>query len=266
MGVLLGFGDDFDEVDLFGQPVGEVGQGLVVDFFGEEVANVLVAGVEVPNAFAVAFGVEILAVVERLQAGFALFDRDVEGSGAEAFREDHLVDGGDGDSLRGKAAAQVDEQEGEGREALLAIDDGVFASGEDDAAHEVNAVLGDVLAFVGGVVVDEEFVGQVVDEFLDLLVLPRVFALVVVDGVLRVLEQLFEVLRGAGDFLHACVSVVLDARNFEFARDGFGNKRFAVFAQLVGHGPLGFDEGVDFVRFGIKKCADFNLLCLGRQR
>lgn len=119
MRVLLGLGHDLDEVDLLGQPVGEVRKRRIVNLLGEQVAYVLVACIEVLDALAVALRVEVLAVVERSQARLTVFHRDVERRSAEALGEDHLVHSSYGHAQVQQAAAQIDEKQRQRREALL---------------------------------------------------------------------------------------------------------------------------------------------------
>jgi len=54
-----------------------------------------------------------------------------------------------------------------------------------------------------GLVAPEELVSEVVDELRDLLALPFVFPLVVVDGVLRAAEERPDALSITSDLLHS---------------------------------------------------------------
>ena len=106
-----------------------------------------------------------------MQALLALVDVEVEGRLAERRREDQRVE-----SLRipvigiGESVADVDQQETEGRDALLAVDQIAHTTTLrcHDRSQEIRAVRGDILAFVSGVELVEESTGQVVDEFANL--------------------------------------------------------------------------------------------------
>ena len=83
---------------------------------------------------------------------------------------------------------QVDQQQREAGQPLLTIHDLLFLVrlADNDGAEEVMPVGGHVLTFMLGLVLFEKRRGEVGDEFDDLLGLPLVFALVVVDAVLGV--------------------------------------------------------------------------------
>jgi hypothetical protein len=121
-------------------------------------------------------------VEERLHAVRAVGHVEVEGLLAELLGEDQRVDV-DLVVAVSLETAQEGEQKGEARQALLAVDDEGFAAllGDDDGAEVVTGILGDVLAGVTGLVEVQELGRQVGDQLGDLLGLPFVFALVVLD-------------------------------------------------------------------------------------
>jgi len=74
---------------------------------------------------------------------------------------------------------------------LLTVDDEALVAfvACDDRSEEVVAVLLDLVPFVRRVVEVQELPGEIVDEFTDLSLLPRILALVEVDGVLRRIQD-----------------------------------------------------------------------------
>src|SRR5258708_5551615 len=70
-----------------------------------------------------------------------------------------------------------DQKQGQRREPLLPIAD-------DDRAQKIVSVVGDGAALVAFLVALKELVGKVIDQFGNLLLLPLVFALIVVNRVL----------------------------------------------------------------------------------
>jgi hypothetical protein len=73
---------------------------------------------------------------------------------------------------------------------LLAINDIVFAltAAQDDRAEEVSVVLLDFMAFMVGLVVRREFGVQVIEQLFNVLLVPFVFTLILVDGIPTSLE------------------------------------------------------------------------------
>jgi len=92
------------------------------------------------------------------------------------------------------AVVQVDEEQGQRGEALLAVNDVALAFflAEDDRAEKVVAIFDDCITVMVGFVVFQKFPTQVVNEFNELFGLPLVFALVGVNGVAAVEEQFAE--------------------------------------------------------------------------
>ena len=134
---------------------------------------------------------ELLALVERLHAGGALRDVEVERPLAELLREDQL---GDLALLLGvlELVLEEDQEQRQRGQPLLAVDDELLAVlvADDDRAEEVVAVVGHGAALVAFLVALQELGGEVVDQLRDLLLLPLVLALVVVDRVLAAGKQL----------------------------------------------------------------------------
>src|SRR5450759_4899964 len=89
------------------------------------------------------------------------------------------------------AVVQIDKEQGQRGEALLAVNDVALAFflAEDDRAEKVVAIFCDCIAVMAGFVVFQNFSTQVVNEFDELFGLPLVFALVGVNGVATVEEQ-----------------------------------------------------------------------------
>jgi hypothetical protein len=73
---------------------------------------------------------------------------------------------------------------------LLAINDIGFAltAAQDDRAEEVSVVLLDFMAFMVGLVVRREFGVQVIEQLFNVLLVPFVFTLILVDGIPTSLE------------------------------------------------------------------------------
>ena len=192
VGVVVRVGGDLDEVDVLDQPVHEVRKRGALELLGEELLDVGVPGDDVRDATPTrsASG-ELLALVERLHAAGALGDVEVERPLAVLLREDQF---GDLPLLLGvlDLVLQVDEEQRQRRQPLLAVDDELLAVlvADDDRAEEVVAVLGDRAALVALLVAVQELAPQVVEQLRDLLLLPLVLALVVVDRVLAAGEQL----------------------------------------------------------------------------
>ena len=134
---------------------------------------------------------ELIALVERFHAGGALGDVEVERTLAELLREDEV---GDLPLLLGvrKLVLEEDQQQRQRGEPLLAVDDELLAVlvADDDRAEEVVAVVGHRAALVAFLVALQELGREVVDQLRDLLLLPLVLALVVVDRVLAAGEKL----------------------------------------------------------------------------
>ncbi len=88
--------------------------------------------------------------------------------------------------------AQVDQEKRQGRQALLAIDNEPLPVlvADDDRAEKVVAVASHGPALVHRLVVFLEDLDEIVDELGDLLGLPLVFALVVIDRVLPSEQEL----------------------------------------------------------------------------
>jgi hypothetical protein len=86
---------------------------------------------------------------------------------------------------------QVDQEQRQRRQALLAVDEELPAVlvADDDRTQEVVPVVGDISPVVALLVALQELRGQILDQLRDLLLPPLVLALVVVDGVLAAREQ-----------------------------------------------------------------------------
>src|SRR5690606_18909924 len=138
---------------------------------------------------------------------------EVEGALAVLLREDQVRDLS---LLLGvvEAVVQEGEEQRQRGQALLAVDDELLPLfvADDDGAEEVVAVVGNGAALVALLVALEELRREVGDQLGELLPLPLVLALVVVDRVLAAGEQLadgaalaVDLARGAGGGGH-CVS------------------------------------------------------------
>lgn len=207
VGVVVGVGGDLDQMDILQQPVDEVRKGGLAQLLGEVGLQVVVALHEVLHRLGTVGHVEGLAFVERVHGRGALIDMEVEGLLPVAFREDQLVH----IDLLGMVLLQVSEQHKEQRQAgepLLAVHDvaDTLLLADDDETEEVVRVVGDLAARVGWLVLLQELVAEVVKQLVDLLLVPLVLALVVVDRVLHALEQLADRLGLAEDLSHVAAT------------------------------------------------------------
>src|SRR6266702_8434946 len=169
-------------MDVLDQPIGEVRQRFAAQIVGVPLLDVLKAREDVHDRFRLAGLVERLAAEERLHAARALGDVQVEGTLAKLLGEDQICEL----SLLLdvlELPVEVDQEERNGGKALLAVDDEllpVFVA-DDDGTEEVVAVVLDSAALVPGLVAVKKLLREVIDQFGNLLALPAVLALVVVD-------------------------------------------------------------------------------------
>ena len=133
---------------------------------------------------------ELSSGVKRFHAGRALADVEIEGALAELLGEDQIGNLGSLLSVL-QLVLQEDQQQRERRQPLLAVDDELHAVlvADDDRPEEVVAVVGHIGALVARLVALQELGRQVSHQLSDLLRLPLVLALVVVDGVLPASQQ-----------------------------------------------------------------------------
>src|SRR5258708_40376507 len=84
------------------------------------------------------------------------------------------------------------QKQGQRREPLLPIDDEFLAVlvADDDRPEKIVSVLRDGAALVAFLVALKELVSKIVDEFGDLLLLPLIFPLIVVDRILVASKEL----------------------------------------------------------------------------
>jgi hypothetical protein len=87
---------------------------------------------------------------------------------------------------------EEDQEQCQRSKPLLSVDDELLPIlvADDDRPQEVVAVVRDGAALVAFLVALEEFIGEVLDEFGDLLLLPFVLALIIVDRILVAREEL----------------------------------------------------------------------------
>ena len=135
-------------------------------------------------------GLVLTLLEERLHALDAIGNVEIKGLLAELLGEDELVDVDRVQSSQLKTP-EKSQQECETCQALLTVDDErpTALLGDDDGSQIVARILGYILARVTRLVQVEELRGQIVNEFSELLGLPLVLALVVVDRVLLLLQH-----------------------------------------------------------------------------
>lgn len=92
---------------------------------------------------------------------------------------------------------QKNQKQREAGEPLLAVYDvaDTFLLADDNGAEKIVRVVRDLAARVRGLIFLQKLVAQVVHKLANLLLLPLVFALVVINGVFHSLEQLADRLR-----------------------------------------------------------------------
>ena len=214
VGVVVRVCGDLDDMDVLREPVDEVGKRLLCQFGGKILLDVLVAGEEVLDGFRLVRWVEGLDLVpvDGLHAGQTIGHVDIEGDFSKRLGKDALVDV-DLDIVALLEVAQVHQQQCQAGEPLLAIDDvvGALLLADDDGAEEVVRIILHLLPLVTGLVVLEELPAQVVKQLLDLLGLPLVLPLVVIDGVLHSLQEFADGLGFAEDFSHAVAPFVISS-------------------------------------------------------
>lgn len=107
--------------------------------------------------------------------------------------------------MRLRGPVEADEEQREGGHALLAIDQVVLPAplAHDDRAEEVLPVVLHRRGVITRLVVAEELALEVREQLLDVLLLPLVLALVLVDGERLALQQLLHVAVVRGNGAHA---------------------------------------------------------------
>jgi hypothetical protein len=199
----VGVGGDLDEVHVLDEPVGEVRKRIAGELLRHVVFDVLEAVEDVDDRFRLAILGKGLAGEQGIHGRLALVHVEVEGPLPELLGEDQVGELAPLLAVVG-LSVQMDEDQRQRREPLLPVDDELASVlvADDDRAEEVVAVVLDGAALVPRLVALGEFLGEVGDELVDLLALPTVFPLVVVDRELGTAEECPDALGVAPDFLH----------------------------------------------------------------
>lgn len=154
---------------------------------GEILLYIVVASDDVADGLGLSLRVERLILEEGFHASDALLYGQVEGEASVFLGEDEPAYGGRifGVCSIAYEVVQVDQEQREGGESLLAVDHELLRVlvAYDDGTEEVVPVLFDSRALVRFVEVIEEFTRQVVQQFLDLLGAPPVLSLIIVYAV-----------------------------------------------------------------------------------
>ena len=192
VGVAVVVGGNLDQAHLRQQPVDEVRQRGAQ--LGHQVVglDVAVAGVHRLDGLVLAIRAEGLALEQCLDDRQPLGDVEVELGLAQVVAEDQRRQGlNHGQALRLGGAVQANQQQRQRGHALLAVDQVVLAAAlaDDDGAEEILSVAADCGRLVAGLVVAEELGLQVRQQLVDVLLLPLVLALVLVDGERLALQE-----------------------------------------------------------------------------
>jgi hypothetical protein len=176
---------------------------VVAQLLGEARIEVPIPLDNVPDRFWAVGQIKRGALEQRFHTGHTLIHLQVEGLLTEPLRDNQFVN----IDLVWTAllqVTQIEEEQCEAGQALLAIHDvidGVLLA-DDDRAQEVVGIVCNLPPFVVGLILLQEFGTQVVDQLVELFVLPFVLALVVVNRVFHTLEQLADGLCLAQDLPH----------------------------------------------------------------
>lgn len=121
------------------------------------------------------------------------------------------------------ATVEIDEQERDGRQPLLSIDDVslVVLAAQNDGAKEVVPIALDGCARVTNLVVVQELASEIFDELAKLFRFPPILALVVVDRVPLPVQQLPNRLRLATDLPHVTKRNPFRAPSLGLSRDAY---------------------------------------------
>lgn len=164
-----------------------------------------------------------------LQTSLPFIDLDVEGFFAVSLGEHQWLDG----FLSAELLLQIvekDEKQRQGGEALLAVYDGLHAvlATDDKWPEEIIVVMLDVYAGIPLRINVEKGRGQVGDELLDVLPLPTVFALEVINCVFLFVQQLEDAAVIGIDFVviftHCCFCNGIIERDIDLDQKGANAK------------------------------------------
>ena len=160
--------------DILGQPVEEIWEGIAPKVLGEDIGDVIATVDQVLNGRWLVRRIGALTADQRLEAGVAFLDIQVEGLAAVLGRVDKV---GDLDPVFSRVvfleAIEIGQEEGERGQSLLPINNKAVAIlvRDDYRAKEVLPIVGNGFALVTGLVGQKEAASKVLNKFPDLLAL-----------------------------------------------------------------------------------------------